>query len=318
MVDNWDVDFSLFDFDAHNNTQGDENVPLVVPSKDEYFRVIHKRKPNREPLPLFKIICDALAPEHKPKAIPLFQHLLLELEGKRNIKKNTVHESNLSVVERYVYQRIKRQLQNTDRRERVMGFINKKNVTKRLVNYFTVHYSLLNQEFSYYLDKRAYPYKIIGQMGVQDQPEILELIRQGARIIWINFHQEYKNCKSSHGRRNLHAPYRRSVTVTSGKEEINLCELNFYLWFDEIGGIELFQRYEDDVRKQKALYELNKRLKRKASSENKQKKKKIVMRNTSGVNYTTHAVQVMKRVPQCNIISNMPYQAFLETLNVRN
>ena len=141
-----------------------------------------------------------------------------------------------------------------------MGFINHKDITKRLINYFVVHYILVQHKTCYYLDKRVYPFRIIGEFNEHNNPEALELTAQGANVVWINLHQEYKTSKNKKGRRNMHAPYARSASVDGGDlQNYALCELNFYIWLDDMGGFEAFYKLETDVRDKKARYDEDKR-----------------------------------------------------------
>jgi hypothetical protein len=226
----------------------------------------------------------------------------MAMYGQRNLRKDAISESKLTKEQQVVYKCIRTEIDKPERRQRILDFINRKEITRRLINYFVVHYALVKKELSYYLDKRSYPYKIIGKLNEPNQPDIIALIEQGHNIVWINFHQEYKNSKNKNGRRNRHAPYRRSTSV-KGLDglDYSLCELNFYIWLDDVGGFELFYMFENDVRYQKAE---DARLKRQrvdertgSGSSGKRKKEKIVLRKTDGRNYKTYAIQCNQSAP---------------------
>jgi hypothetical protein len=243
------------------------------------------------------------------------EYLVLQMYGKRNLKKDAVEISQLSLVELEIYRRIRRELEHPVRRERILTFIQQKDITKRLINYFAVHYALVEKELSYYLDRRTYPYQILGVFNEPHQPEILRLKESGANVVWLNFHQEYKNSKNKQGRRNRHAPYRRSVTVRGEDgQDYSLCEFNFYLWLDDVGGFELFYLFEKDIREKKLKYDEQKRhtdaaarvavlaALAEATDSTKpttkvRRKRKIVLRQTDGRNYRTHVLNYKMVAP---------------------
>lgn len=214
--------------------------------------------------------------------------MILQINGKRNTKKDAVPETALSSFEQIIYTRLRKELEYEPRRKRIFEFINQRdNTSRRLINYFVVRYALMEREMSYYLDKTNYPYKIIGVMNRPDQPDILKRIANGEYIVWINFHQSYKDSKNREGRKGRHAPYKRSVSVRDNDTEYSLCELNFYLWLDEVGGFELFDMFEPDVRAKKAQYDEQKRRKNQIGTS---KKSKIILSQTDGMNYKTSIV----------------------------
>ena len=198
-------------------------------------------------------------------------YLTLCYHGKRNLEKKAQSLDNLSILEKTVYDRVQRHLSNPIRKKRIEDFCNK--YTKRLVNFFVVHYVTRYKPLSYYLDKRTEDYKIIGQLNKEDQPDILELISRGEKIVYINVYQEYKTCKQRQGRQNLHAPYARGKSVMDDTE-LSLCENNFYTWFDEIGGIEIFERFHKDIKQCNIHFCEEKRREDKNRNKNKKKKKK--------------------------------------------
>ena len=141
---------------------------------------------------------------------------------------------------------LKHILSNPERKRRVFKFIHQKEVTKRAITYFVVHYTLHNK-IAYWLDRRTYPYKIVGEYNRRNQPDILKLKEKGANIVWVNLHRDYRVSKNKDGRRNRHAPYRRSNSVKNegGDEAYSLCELNFFTWLEDVGGFEAFYAFCD-------------------------------------------------------------------------
>lgn len=260
--------------------------------------VIHKRGLNLDMSRVIEILYEACDPEKVSWVNDFVQYLVLHTYGKRNIRKDAVSETMLSEAQKEVYNRIRGEMKNPLRRQRILSFINAKDITKRLINYFVVHYSLMEREISYYLDKTTYPYKVVGDFNSPDQPDILARKEKGENIVWINLHQEYKNSKNKNGRRNQHAPYRRSISVQGADgNEYSLCELNFYLWLDDIGGFEIFYLFEVDIREKKSLYDEKKRIQETMVVPGKKKKKKIVLRNTDGRNYKTHVIHQITKAP---------------------
>ncbi len=256
---------------------------------------IYKRGLPLDVTPVVGIVYSCLDPAQHAKARMFLQYFIMCTYGQRNLRKDAVDESKLTKEQWEVYRRIRSEMDKPERRQRILDFINKKEITRRLINYFVVHYALIKQEMSYYLDRRTYPYKILGQMNEPHQPDIIRLIDQGANIVWLNFHQEYKNSKNKNGRRNRHAPYRRSTSVKgSDGHDYSLCELNFYIWLDDVGGFDLFYMFENDIRDQKAE---DARVKRQRDEEHqpavlgKRRKEKVVLRKTDGRNYKTFAVE---------------------------
>jgi hypothetical protein len=254
----------------------------------------------------------------------LNEFLILLIYGKRNMKKEAVELEKLSSLEREVYYRISNELSNQSRRTRIYNFIRQRCITKRLINYFVVQYILTQREISYYLDKRTYPYKVIGEYNKPNQPDILRLISQGHNIVWINLHQEYKTSKNKKGRRNLHAPYARSVTVKEiGSLSRSLGELNFYIWLDDVGAYDVFYAFESDIRDQKAKYDEEKRNQDAKSllggKRTKQKKRKVVLKHTDGKNYRTFIVNYERPAPfHPEVISSISLSNSLDILRQFN
>jgi hypothetical protein len=303
MSDDWFGDFVLDDTWLSN----EPTTLLVEPIQSSHDsrkgrELIHKRGLPLD-LTLIATSLQQACKAGKQEFIQTFMcYFILHTYGRRNIRKDAVTENNLTQSQREVYARIRSELQNPVRRDRILSFINEKVITKRLINYFVVHYSLIVREISYYLDRSQYPYRIVGDFNNPQQQEILERISQGENIVWINFHQEYKNSKNKKGRRNRHAPYRRSVSVHGADgNEYSICELNFYLWLDDVGGFDLFYLFEADIREKKAKYDEEKRSKEHKvtviEGSSKRKKRKIVLKHTDGRNYKTHLISFPTKAP---------------------
>lgn len=264
--------------------------------------------------PVVGIVFSCTDSTQHEKARALLQAFILLAYGQRNLRKQAVDESKLTSEQLEVYQSIREEMAKPERRKRILEFIDKKEITRRLINYFVVHYALVSKELSYYLDRRTYPYKIIGELNNPNQPEIVKLIDAGENIVWLNFHQQYKNSKHRNGRRNRHAPYRRSTSVHgSDGAEYSLCELNFYLWLDDVGGFDLFYRFENEIRDQKAE---DARIKRQRDEEHntaagKKKKEKIVLRKTDGKNYKTYAIECNRPAAFSSLTPTCSFDEFM-------
>lgn len=277
--------------------------------------VTHKRGMTLDLSRLIQTVYQASDPNKLQQINFFIQYFILFVYGKRNIRKDAIPEDKMTLSQKEVYNNIREEMKNPIRRQRVLNFINQKDITKRLINYFVVHYSLVEREISYYLDRRTYPYKIVGEFNNPDQKDILQLKEKGANIVWINLHREYKGSKNKKGRRNNHAPYRRNIIVRGADGlDYSLCELNFYLWLDSIGGFELFYMFENDIRDKKAKYDEEKRQQENQITFGKKKKRKIVLRNTDGMNYKTHVVKCLTRAPFSVAETNCSYQDYLDQL----
>ena len=285
-----------FTFDSFE-TLGSVAEPSETGNRSTAHDMIYKGA-GQGLLPTLLGIIQCISSAENPGGTQAFlEYLLLFTQGKRNMRKDAVGVSNLDTRERTIYERILRDLAQYNRKERVLHFINHKDITKRLINYFVVHYILVQHKTAYYLDKRTYPFTIIGQFNDPANPEALALIEQGANVVWINLHQEYKTSKNKKNRRNMHAPYARSASVEGELRHYALCELNFYIWLDDMGGFEAFFRLESDVRDKKARYDEDKRTLEQNSIGKKRKKKKIVLKDTDGQNYKTFIVKCAKPPP---------------------
>jgi hypothetical protein len=190
----------------------------------------------------------------------VLQHFLLHLNGKRRVVKSDVGLSDLSAAEYAVYAHTRQKYSDPARVARVAGFLRGQGRTKRLMNYFVVHY-ISHYSVSYYLDRGSYPVKIVGTLNDYDDATVLHRISVNEPISWVNLHHEYMLSKHRFGQRRLHAPYARSVSVgrSDALEGYSLCELNFYLWLDEIGGLCAFTQCENDVIAKKKVFDRKRR-----------------------------------------------------------
>jgi hypothetical protein len=262
-------------FPENNSTKQPEKTTKIITHKTGLHTYLSL---------LMRILSEMGVSESKRTCFMSF--LILRTFGKRNLEKKAVDESEISQSELYVYKHIRQKLQDPIRRKRIFDFIQTKDITKRLINFFVVHYVLIHKEVTYYLDKRQYPYKIIGELNQFFQSDIIQLQESGANIVWINLHQEYKNSKTKNGKSNLHAPYARSISVKGDdQEEYSLCALHFYCWFDDVGGFEAFSHFETDIREKKKLYDEKNRKDHKSVN----KKRKVP--TTNGRNYKTFISQ---------------------------
>ncbi len=232
-----------------------------------------------------------------PALDAILSYFVLQNRGRRFMQKNTVNVSQLSDMEQRVFAHIQSQLRNPERKRRVTEFLNDRKITRRLINFFVVHYTKFHP-VSYYLDKREYPYKILKPLNQPVQPHVLELIGQGAPIRWINLYAEYTSCKKMDLYRNCHAAYGRSNAV---KDDVNtatytLCEMNFFLWLDSVGGIDAFRELEPEIRAAKQAYEEDAHAReREQVSGTKRKRCKTLLKDTDGQNFPTFALRYVDR-----------------------
>lgn len=235
-------------------------------------------------------------------------YFVLLMYGKRALHKDAVDVTKLSPIEREIFTRIQRKLLNPIRRKRVMEFIANRRITRRLINYFVVHY-LVDNPIEYYLDQRSYPPSILKPFNERNQPEILAAQARGDNIRWINLHQEYKSCKPRDGNKNCHAAYGRSNAVRDDDDQVySLCEMNFYLWLDSVGGFEVFLEFEADIRKCKQVHDERDRTRQRDAVQRGQKRKKtkLVLRKTMGGNYCTRLVPFQGGERFCTYSLNPP------------
>ncbi len=198
---------------------------------------------------LFRVV-----PAHKyDKLRHYLRFLTLNLYGLRNVRKVPVPVSQLGVGEQAVYKSIKKKLRaNPKLVAKIDAFRSVPGRSARLINFFVVTFSA-RVPVEYWQDRRKWPYKIISR--VRDDAKVLALKEQGANVVWVNLFQEYKNGKLYDGRRNCSAPFRRNKLVQDGpgpEDVLSLCELNFFLWFEDISGMEIFEIYEKKIKAKKA------------------------------------------------------------------
>ena len=258
---------------------------------------VHRKPPDPTPVlsRFFTTLVELVQNPERSKVV--CGYIVLLVFGRRNLPKEPVEHSRLTRLEKEVFSRIRDGLVDDARKQRVFAFMQSNGVTKRLINYFVVHYILVERDVSYYLDRREPFSRIIGEIGNPFQPEIVTLIASGANIVWINLHQEYKASKNRDGQRNLHTPYARSTSVhdhVSGG--YSLCELNFYIWLERVGGFDAFAMLEPLVRVEKAKYDLNKRNTDKVAK-SERKRRKVVLKETKGLNYRNFLLQATLPAP---------------------
>lgn len=292
IADDWFDDFDEKDFLSHAKTSkkssASSSTRVIDPLVDikTYTKGLYIIPDN-----LIKTIVDCCGTIDK-NVYTCLQYVMLNLFGQRNIRKDPVNFNELDIEQREIFLNIKGILSDEQKKERIFNFINNSNITKRLINYFVIQFSLLDKELSYYLDRRTYPYRVIGEYNNPNQPDILKLISKGENIIWINFYQEYRVSKTKNGCRNRHAPYRRSTSVVFNNESYSLCELNFYIWLDSIGGFDVFFNFEQEIRAKKLVFDEQNRQKRNKPH----KKQKTVLAQTDGRNYNSFALSYPQTV----------------------
>lgn len=165
--------------------------------------------------------------------------LFLLIHGKRNCVKSPVKVAELRPGERRVYRKIMAKFNRYPLvRERVHRFLGNRGISKRLLNYFIVHY-VKSTNLVYYLDTTTYPYKVF-----LDEPGVP---RVGVHCIDLGL--EYRLAKQHVGPNELHCPYARSVRVEG--HEYSLSELSFTLWLDSVGAIDIFYVLEPVIRASK-------------------------------------------------------------------
>jgi hypothetical protein len=195
---------------------------------------------------------------HTPE--PVQKWFIVFLYGKRRIPKTAIPTTQLTITERNIYNFIKQELQLQERKDRVEAFMKDKKISKRLISYFIVHYVAIHPT-CYYLDRSSYPYRIIGSIG----PSMAHLPRPPPEydqkpVLFINLYVEYHKCLSYRVPQKCNAPYSRKNIVKDDttEEGISLSAIPYYLWLDNIGGMEAFLMLKDDVKKSKKEYEATK------------------------------------------------------------
>jgi hypothetical protein len=190
----------------------------------------------------------------------LMYYLTVHMIGHRKLTKLGIPPDQLSLTEQPSYQAIIKELQKPGRHEHIQHIMSVPYLTRRVLSYFVVSYcSQVPVEF--YLDNRAYPPRMIGELGKHCQADIQAKIQAGEAIKWINLHDEYVSIRRTGTR--THNPYCRSTIVDSPDfGHIVLCEYNFYIWFIGVGGPDAFERVKVDVLLRKLADDRRQRCKR--------------------------------------------------------
>jgi len=282
---------------AHISFDNDDSRRMLRSNHDDSHRMLRS---NRDSLGTYV--------ERRHDTFFLFlQMFTLSIYGKRMIKKKCISEQHLNGIEREIYYRIDHELQNPLKKKRIFDFINQDIASKRLISYFVVSY-VIQYPVCYYLDKTSYPYTRIGVYNQRNQPDILQrIISDGQErnsgqenIVWINVCQEYRNGLKRNGRRNKSAPYQRGSIVERNDElHYALYQLNFFIWFDEISGQDVFYDFLEDIKQKKELHEKKKREQNKEAKEKgfKLKKQKIKLQDTNGENYVSFVGRAILNKP---------------------
>lgn len=206
--------------------------------------------------------------------------VVLEVYGRRVLNKQAMQVQDLQGTELLVYRRIRKKFENNALKARVLDFIAERTITKRLINYFVVHFAQVH-DVTYYLDKSSYPFRIVGDVSLcrhsslrpderNESPPSFESLTATSRenqCKLIHLYQEYKSSRSQKYK-NFHAPYARS-TIVEGEDGFvySLCELNFYIWLDSVGGFDAFRACEAQIRQEKAEFDHKAGKKKRAVSE---------------------------------------------------
>lgn len=262
--------------------------------------IVHA-KPMRNPsiLSFLKI----LQPFHlkRSEALRPLAHLAIKIYGKRVFQKHAVQGQDLTEHEQVLWYNIQQKFKNNPlQKQRVIQFINHKNISRRVISYFVVHYSYEEKSLWYWLDRRTYPYQIIGEFNNPHNDTALQLKSQGHDIRWVNFHQLYKVSKSKIGKGNYHDCYDRTAPVDIDGKPYAIGVLNFYMWLDEVGGFDIFFKLEEDIRAKKAKYDEQSRTIKASHSEARQRRKhKVVMKNSQDGNFKAFALSYNHTVSNC-------------------
>jgi hypothetical protein len=294
----WDEQNPFFEDTKHHTILQEflsqvSRLPDTHPLHQQRIQCI--RLPSFDLAPLLSLYHTCLTPELlETHFVPYSFFLVQELYGNRNLPKEIKTPTNHNTQQTLILQHIQQYLKtHPEAKTRIQTFIQSKGVSARLVNYFVVTYILTENPLSYYLHKQTYPYRIVGVLNQRNQPDILADIERGQHIVWINLHQEYKISKQLYGRRNLHAPYRRGISVqlADQEESLSLCEWNFYLWFDSVGGLDAFHLLLHDITQAKSMHNAKKRQRDATKPFGTHRKKKLLLHETTGSNYSTCVVQ---------------------------
>jgi hypothetical protein len=217
---------------------------------------------------------------------PAAKYIILQIIGRRNLKKQPLRVEDLTDENIIRLKRIKKSLKG-GQLKRIHSFIHDNNVPRRLIDFMVVRYTVVNK-IDYYLDITEYPYKLVGSVNNWDEEEVKRLIANGRNIVYRNLHLAYMNFIPGH--QNHHAPYARSPSVDDNGDVIGIGDTTFYIWFDDNGGMDVFWELETSIRAAYFNFERENQSRKRdhaAESIKKMKKKKLVKRNTEGVNYNS-------------------------------
>ncbi len=102
---------------------------------------IPKQKNVQDERELIVTIYECLPKALWPRAEIVALSVILHICGKRNLSKTAILEEELSEKHRDIYRRIRQQMQDSRRRQHIIDFLSRPGVTRRLINYFVVHFS---------------------------------------------------------------------------------------------------------------------------------------------------------------------------------
>jgi hypothetical protein len=228
----------------------------------------------------------------------LLKNVILHFFTKRKIAKAHVLYTDLNDVEQNVYRAIHSSWSDAKRRKHI--FDNIQIYSKRSINYFVINFTLTVEPVSYYIRKDIYPYPVVGELNKPNQTCVSNLVYQGVPIMYVDLHNEYKKNKTRF--RNYHVPYGRSPIVSDlqhkGEPVMTLSEINYFIWFDSIGGFSILRRMSDNVCKHKSKFDRHSRqIKRRRTNNPSIKKSKITYKTAtqrSETNYCTeHFLDVL-------------------------
>lgn len=198
----------------------------------------------------------------------LIVHILVTAYGKTYLQKSPISQASMTRIERHVFQYITKYLSNAEAKERVLAMMSNIKISKRLINYFVVHYSA-HESVYYYIN--AQDKSIVGEVNCTQTPKTEHT------LIHINLYAEYKLAKQNRGCNNLHSPYARSVTVHP-LSDYTLSEYNFWIWIDSVGAYHAFCQLEERVRAAKYKFDLNTRLRTRGKRQRYEIKSNLLMR----------------------------------------
>jgi len=213
----------------------EEEREPVAPCIYTYHHGLNDRKDPIDVCPFLEDLCEAMYQfkDFREKVVYALPHVYMYIFGKRNVQKTQVSLVQLSSYDTETYNKIKMVWSNPVAYAYVGACMEDQRFSRRLVNFFVVHYSLHVRRVRYKWLSREYPLRI-------------ELCDENGGYD-VDLHDEYVNSKW-----NQKSPYRRS-TIVHDEEfgDMELCESSFYTWFATCGGFEALVLLQDDVRAQK-------------------------------------------------------------------